>query len=90
MVRFARALRELRLLDAAHTREVIHEPASLGIAGGSPGVNGLLLITADYTLVVLADLDPPAAERFAPTIGRMLRRAAGLPPPGAPVRAAGR
>lgn len=84
LVRFGHALRGRNLLDDAHTRDMIHDPASLGIASGSPGVNGLLIIAGPYTLAVLANLDPPAAERFAPTVGRMVRRAAGVPPPVAP------
>lgn len=44
------------------------------IAGGSPGANGLFQVQGPYTFVVLANLDPPAAERFARTTGRMIRR----------------
>jgi hypothetical protein len=72
-VRFARALTGGRLLDAAHTPHVLS--AGLGIAGGSPGVNGLLQIEGPYTLAVLANLDPPSAERLIKTSGRMIRRA---------------
>jgi CubicO group peptidase (beta-lactamase class C family) len=81
LVRFAAALRAGRLLDAAHLRDVFGERFSLGIAGGSPGVNGLFVVAGPYTLAVLANVDPPAAEQLAPTIGRMVRRAAGLPAP---------
>jgi hypothetical protein len=49
----------------------------MGIAGGSPGVNALLETSGVYTLVVLSNFDPPAAERFARTAGRMVRRAGG-------------
>jgi len=80
LIRFARALRAGRLLDAAHTRALIGEGPGLGIAGGSPGVNALLEISGPYTLVVLANLDPPAAEQFAKTTGRDLRRASGAGP----------
>jgi D-alanyl-D-alanine carboxypeptidase len=34
----------------------------LDIAGGGEGINAVLAIAGDYTLVVLANLDPPAAE----------------------------
>ena len=42
-------------------------PAGLGIAGGSPGVNAVLEgdLPGGYDLIVLANLDPPAAERVA-------------------------
>ena len=38
---------------------------SLGIAGGSDGVNGILLVNAQtgYTIIVLSNLDPPSAEK---------------------------
>ena len=77
LLRFAAALRAGKLLDADHTRAIIGEGPGLGIAGGSPGVNAMLEITGPYTLVVLANLDPPAAEQFATTTGRDLRRASG-------------
>jgi D-alanyl-D-alanine carboxypeptidase len=42
-------------------------PAGLGIAGGSPGVNGVIegSLPGDYDLIVLTNIDPPAAERIA-------------------------
>jgi D-alanyl-D-alanine carboxypeptidase len=47
---------------------------SLGIAGGSPGVNAALLIDADrgYTVVVLCNGDPPAAEKALKKIRGLL------------------
>ena len=45
------------------------------IAGGSPGTNAALLAEGDYTAVVLANLDPPAAERTISKIEGWLRRA---------------
>jgi CubicO group peptidase (beta-lactamase class C family) len=77
LARFARALRGNRLLDAAHTRHILGDPPQLGIAGGSPGVNALLVIAGPYTLAVLSNLDPPSAERFARSTGRQLRRVTG-------------
>jgi hypothetical protein len=42
-------------------------PAGLGIAGGSGGINGVVEggLPGGYDLVVLTNLDPPAAERVA-------------------------
>ena len=76
LLRFANALRTGKLLDKAQTEELIGENASLGLAGGSPGVNALFMMEGPYTLVVMANLDPPASESFIP-IGRMMRRASG-------------
>jgi CubicO group peptidase (beta-lactamase class C family) len=41
-------------------------PAGLGIAGGSPGVNAVVegAMPGGYDLIVLTNLDPPAAERI--------------------------
>jgi D-alanyl-D-alanine carboxypeptidase len=56
---------------------------SLGIAGGSPGVNAALLIDADrgYTVIVLCNTDPPAAEKALKKIRDLLppRRSALTP-----------
>ncbi len=82
LIRFAHALRAGKLLDAADTRALIGEGPGLAIAGGSPGVNAMLEISGPYTLVVLANLDPPAAEQFARTTGRDLRAASGIAPGG--------
>jgi CubicO group peptidase (beta-lactamase class C family) len=38
---------------------------SIGVAGGSPGVNAVLEIAPPYTLVVLSNYDPPSAEEVA-------------------------
>jgi hypothetical protein len=42
----------------------------------------LLEAEGPYTFVVLSNTDPPSAERFMRTTGRMLRRASGGPKPG--------
>ena len=76
MVRFASALRAGKLLGPVGTKRLA---GGLGIAGGAPGVNAMLEMAGPYTLVVLSNFDPPSAERFARTIGRMLRRAGGDP-----------
>jgi D-alanyl-D-alanine carboxypeptidase len=49
---------------------------SLGIAGGSPGVNAALLIDADrgYTVAVLCNADPPTAEKAFKKISGFLPR----------------
>jgi len=87
LVKFSHALRGGKLKHLAEGEK----PGGLGIAGGSPGVNALLVMHGPYTLAILANLDPPAAERFARTIGAMVRRAAGEKPgaPGKIVRAGG-
>jgi len=59
LVRFVQALREQRIPNGV--------PAGLGIAGGSGGMNAVVEggLPGGYDLIVLANLDPPAAERVA-------------------------
>src|SRR5438132_907187 len=67
LLRFSKALRGDKLLPKKWTDWVFRGDPSrnLGIAGGSPGVNTALLMGSPYTLVVLSNLDPPAAEEIA-------------------------
>ena len=61
------------------------EAGGLAIAGGSPGTNAAVLSQGDFTAVVLANQDPPAAERMLTRIGGWLRRA-GVGGEGGPTR----
>jgi D-alanyl-D-alanine carboxypeptidase len=77
LLKFIKALREHRIPNGL--------PAGLGIAGGSGGINAVVEgdLPGGYDLVVLANLDPPAAERVA----RMTREWLGVHDdrgPGAP------
>ena len=81
LLKFTEALLANRLVDGAHTAWILGAPkplvapppadaprrGGLGIAGGSPGVNGVLEIQAAQKLVivVLSNDDPPAAEALA-------------------------
>src|SRR5690606_25921177 len=48
----------------------------LGVAGGAPGINAVLDsgLNGGYTVIVLANLDPPAAEDVAQAIRTLVRR----------------
>ncbi len=62
----------MRLLAALKTGRIPGAPpAGLGIAGGSGGLNAAIegALPGGYDLIVLANLDPPAAERIV----RMVR-----------------
>ncbi len=73
LLRFARALREGRISEGP--------PGGLGIAGGAPGINAILETDiAGYDLVVLANLDPLAAEE----VGRQVREWLGVRDEGGP------
>jgi D-alanyl-D-alanine carboxypeptidase len=59
LLKFLRALREQRIPNGL--------PAGLGIGGGAPGINAVLEgdLPGGYDLVVLTNLDPPAAMTVA-------------------------
>jgi CubicO group peptidase (beta-lactamase class C family) len=50
------------------TAELRREHAGMGIAGGAPGINAALELARGYEVIVLANLDPPAAEDVAQNI----------------------
>ena len=63
----------LRLLNALRAGKIANAPAAgmIGIAGGAPGLNAVMEgdLEGGYDVIVLANLDPPAAEKM----GRALR-----------------
>jgi CubicO group peptidase (beta-lactamase class C family) len=63
LLKFLKALREHRIANGL--------PAGLGIAGGAPGINAIVEgeLPGGYDLIVLTNLDPPAAMR----VGRITR-----------------
>ena len=75
LLEFALALRSQKLkVPAFRVTDAGAKPTvagSVGIAGGAPGINALLLADAvsGYTLVVMSNYDPPSAE----TAGKQIR-----------------
>jgi len=71
----------LRLLNAlrAHKIDQAPEAGMVGIAGGAPGLNAAMEgdLEGGYDVIVLANLDPPAAGR----VSRLIRQGLGLAPP---------
>lgn len=67
MLRFSQALLGEKLLDHKWTEWMFDggSARNLGVAGGAPGINAVLEIAPPYTLVVLANQDPPAAQEVA-------------------------
>jgi CubicO group peptidase (beta-lactamase class C family) len=81
LLAFDTALRTGRLLDpertgwmlqTAGTKAGIRARGGLGVAGGAPGINAALESDGIWTVVVLANLDPPAATSVAQGIRRGL------------------
>jgi hypothetical protein len=61
----------LRLINALRENKIpAGPPSGIGIAGGAPGLNAVLEgdLPGGYDVIVLANLDPPAAERVARVI----------------------
>jgi len=65
----------LRLLNALRAHKIPNAPEAgmVGVAGGAPGLNAVMDgdLEGGYDVIVLANLDPPAAER----VGRLIRQA---------------
>jgi len=73
LVRFLRALP--KLLSREDYLRFIGDPPAVGWGGGTGGVNAAVEAEGEYTIVVLSNYDPPAAEHVAMNA----RRALGLP-----------
>jgi D-alanyl-D-alanine carboxypeptidase len=67
----------LRLINALRDGKIPGAPkfAGMGIAGGAPGLNAVLEtdLPGGYDLIVLANLDPPAAEQMMRSVKEKLR-----------------
>ena len=78
LARFVEALRSGTLLGPENSALFVGPNGGLGIAGGSPGVNAALEAVGPYTVAILSNLDPPAAERVASKARRILRGGAAM------------
>jgi CubicO group peptidase (beta-lactamase class C family) len=65
LFRYADALRTRRIPDIASSN-------SLNIGGGAPGINAVVQQSGPWTVVVMANLDPPAAEIIGTALARAL------------------
>lgn len=80
LLAYDNALRERRLLDEQGTARVLRTDAKgtarvmggYGIAGGAPGTSAVLNSDGVWTVVALANLDPPAGEGVGTAIVRAL------------------
>jgi len=85
LLAFRQALFGHQLLDARYTAWMITDelpdeapdtgPDSygIGLAGGGPGVNAALEMDGEWTIVVLTNLDPPAASDAAAHLRALIR-----------------
>ena len=74
----------LRLLNALRAGKIPSgpPPGAVGIAGGAPGLNAAMegALPGGYDVIVLANLDPPAAERVARLVREWLKSRSGAGP----------
>ena len=66
----------VRLMTALRQKKIANAPAAgIAIAGGAGGLNGVVEggLPGEYDLIVLANLDPPAAERVSRIVRGWLR-----------------
>jgi CubicO group peptidase (beta-lactamase class C family) len=66
----------LRLLNALRDNKIPGgQGLGFGIAGGAPGINAVVesALPGGYDVIVLANLDPPAAERMGKALRERLR-----------------
>lgn len=66
LMKFLKALRERRIANGP--------PAGIGVAGGSGGINAVVEgeLPGGYDLIVLSNLDPPAAEHVSQIVRQWL------------------
>lgn len=82
LLAFRHAFVNHELLDARYSEWVASDrlpdeaPAEsgygIGVAGGAPGVNAILEIGREFTVVVLSNLDPPSADEVARQLGDLI------------------
>ena len=73
LLKFTIALQTNKLLSEAQTKRAF--PGSLGVAGGAPGINAELEIDpGSYTIIVLANYDPPSAANVSQQIRKWIDR----------------
>jgi CubicO group peptidase (beta-lactamase class C family) len=84
LLAFTRAIRAGRLLRPETVSRGFGDlgvgpggEAGLGIGGGAPGINAAIEMSGPYTIIVLANLDPPAAEGAASRMRGWLPAGAG-------------
>jgi CubicO group peptidase (beta-lactamase class C family) len=70
LYRFTRDARKV-MSEASFNRMIGANPG-VGWAGGSPGVNAVVEMSDGYTVIVLANYDPPAAEEVAKNVRQLL------------------
>jgi CubicO group peptidase (beta-lactamase class C family) len=61
LLRFWQALRANKLMSAAWTRWMVPADRPINLGGGAPGLNASMELADGWTVIALANLDPPAA-----------------------------
>src|SRR5580765_5451585 len=92
LLAFTRAVRSGKLVSAQHAKDFpsLAPGAEPGVmfGGGAPGINAAIALEGPYTIIALANLDPPAAEQAAEVLRAWLPRQASPGGPSGEVRIA--
>lgn len=77
LLAYVEALRADRLIARADAARVLGDNGpggQLAMAGGAPGLNALVHASPGVVVIVLANMDPPHAERLGDALARQLSR----------------
>jgi CubicO group peptidase (beta-lactamase class C family) len=73
LLNYSQALAAGKLVGADAMKQIGRSVNGLGIAGGAPGLNATLDTDVNgYTIITMSNYDPPAAERLARDLRRVL------------------
>lgn len=75
LLRFTRDV--AKVLTPESFNRLIGNHPGVGWAGGSPGVNGVVELEGQYTVIVLSNYDPPAAEEVSKNLRKLMGMAEG-------------
>jgi CubicO group peptidase (beta-lactamase class C family) len=70
MLRFATSAR--KVLSQSAYAELIGDPPGNGYGGGAPGLNAAMELEGRWSIIVLSNYDPPAAEEVARNVRTLL------------------
>ena len=71
---YSTALDLLMFVKAVKAGRFPGTESDLGIAGGAPGINAVVEIRGEWTVIVLANVDPPVGEQLGVMIADALER----------------
>jgi hypothetical protein len=71
---YSTALDMLTYVKAVRAGKFPGADADMGIAGGAPGINAIVEARGEWVVIVMANLDPPAASQVGMALANALER----------------